>query len=164
MAKKIIGIDLGTTNSVVAFMEGGSPKVIPNKEGTNTTPSIVAYTKDGNRLVGVLAKRQSVTNPENTVYSAKRLIGHTYDEIAQQAKQMPYKIVKRQNGDAGISVQGKEFSPQEISAKRQPVNSSSAKKVRRQLTVGPDRGMDVWSANHADPDQVPPPSSPRRPG
>ncbi len=83
MTKKIIGIDLGTTNSVVSFMEGGSPKVIPNKEGNNTTPSIVAFDKNGNRLVGVVAKRQAVTNPENTIFSAKRFIGHTYEEVQE---------------------------------------------------------------------------------
>ena len=116
MAKKIIGIDLGTTNSVVAFMEGGTAKVIPNKEGNNTTPSVVAFTKDGKRLVGVLAKRQAVTNPENTIFSAKRFIGHKYDEVASEAKNIPYKVVKRSNGDVSIIVQGKEYSPQEISA------------------------------------------------
>lgn len=113
---KIIGIDLGTTNSVVTFMEGGSPKVIPNKEGNNTTPSIVAYTKDGKRLVGVLAKRQAVTNPENTVFSAKRFIGHKYEEIADQIKMLPYKVTKLSNGNVGIKIQGKEHTPQEISA------------------------------------------------
>lgn len=116
MAKKIIGIDLGTTNSVVAFMEGNTPKVIPNKDGSNTTPSIVAFTKDGKRLVGTLAKRQAVTNPENTIYSAKRFIGHKYEEVAQEATKVPYKIVKRANGDVGIMGQGKEYTPQEISA------------------------------------------------
>lgn len=116
MAKKIIGIDLGTTNSVVAFMEGNTPKVIPNKDGSNTTPSIVAFTKDSKRLVGTLAKRQAVTNPENTIYSAKRFIGHKYDEVAQEATKVPYKIVKRANGDVGIMGQGKEYTPQEISA------------------------------------------------
>lgn len=116
MAKKIIGIDLGTTNSVVAFMEGNTPKVIPNKDGSNTTPSIVAFTKDGKRLVGTLAKRQAVTNPENTIYSAKRFIGHKYDEVVQEATKVPYKIVKRANGDVGIMGQGKEYTPQEISA------------------------------------------------
>lgn len=116
MAKKIIGIDLGTTNSVVAFMEGNTPKVIPNKDGSNTTPSIVAFTKDGKRLVGTLAKRQAVTNPENTIYSAKRFIGHKYDEVAQETSKLPYKIVKRANGDVGIMGQGKEYTPQEISA------------------------------------------------
>lgn len=116
MAKKIIGIDLGTTNSVVAFMEGNTPKVIPNKDGSNTTPSIVAFTKDGKRLVGNLAKRQAVTNPENTIYSAKRFIGHKFDEVTGEAAKVPYKMVKRANGDVGIMGQGKEYTPQEISA------------------------------------------------
>lgn len=113
---KIIGIDLGTTNSVVAFMEGGTPKVIPNKDGSNTTPSIVAFTKDGKRLVGTLAKRQAVTNPENTIYSVKRFIGHEYEEMINEIKKMPYKVVKRSNGDIAIVAQGKEYTPQEISA------------------------------------------------
>ncbi len=116
MAKKIIGIDLGTTNSAIAFMEGGKPKIIPSKEGTNTIPSIVAFTKDGKRLVGTLAKRQAITNPENTIFSAKRFIGCKYDEIFNEVKNMPYKIVKRVNGDVGIMAQGKEYTPQEISA------------------------------------------------
>src|SRR5947207_2788522 len=102
MAKKIIGIDLGTTNSCVAFMEGGTAKVIPNKEGANTTPSMVAFTKDGKRLVGILAKRQAVTNPENTIASAKRFIGHNYDEVAEELKNIPYTVVKRSNGDVAI--------------------------------------------------------------
>ncbi len=113
---KVIGIDLGTTNSVVAFMEGGSPKVIPNKEGTNTTPSMVAFTKDGKRLVGNLAKRQAVTNPENTIFSVKRFIGHKYDEMINEIRRMPYKVVKTANGDCSIEIMGKEYSPQEISA------------------------------------------------
>jgi molecular chaperone DnaK len=113
---KIIGIDLGTTNSVVAFMEGGSPKVIPSSEGSNIIPSVVAFTKDGKRLVGTLAKRQAITNPENTIYSAKRFIGLKYDEVTSEAKNMPYKIVKRSNGDVGIVAQGKEYTPQEIAA------------------------------------------------
>src|SRR3972149_3434828 len=96
--KKIIGIDLGTTNSVVSFMEGGKPKVIPNKEGNNTTPSVVAFTKDSKRLVGVLAKRQAVTNPENTIYSAKRFMGQKYDDITSEMNRMPYKIIKKENG------------------------------------------------------------------
>ncbi len=116
MAKKIIGIDLGTTNSVVAFMEGNTPKVIPNKDGSNTVPSIVAFTKDGKRLVGTLAKRQAVTNPENTIYSAKRFIGHKFDEVTGEVSKVPYKIVKRANSDVGIMGQGKEYTPQEISA------------------------------------------------
>ncbi len=116
MAKKIIGIDLGTTNSVVSFMEGGIAKVIPNKEGANTTPSIVAFAKDGKRLVGVLAKRQAVTNPENTIYSAKRFIGHRFEEVAKDISNFPYKVVKLSNGDAGFEIQGQSYSPQEISA------------------------------------------------
>jgi molecular chaperone DnaK len=113
---KIIGIDLGTTNSVVAFMEGGTPKVIPNKEGSNTTPSVVAFTKDGKRLVGTLAKRQAITNPENTIYSIKRFIGHKFEEIQNEIKKVPYKLVKRANGDIAVLAQGKEYTPEEISA------------------------------------------------
>jgi molecular chaperone DnaK len=113
---KIIGIDLGTTNSVVAFMEGGQPKVIPNKEGSNTTPSIVAYTKDGSRLVGVLAKRQAVTNPENTLASVKRFIGVKYEIAEKQAKNISYKISRGSNDEVVIEAQGKKFTPQEISA------------------------------------------------
>jgi molecular chaperone DnaK len=113
---KIIGIDLGTTNSVVSFMEGQTPKVIPNKEGANTTPSIVAFTKDGKRLVGTVAKRQSVTNPENTISSAKRFIGHTFDEVKDSIGKYAYKIVRADNGDVAFEVQGKKLSPQEISA------------------------------------------------
>ncbi len=116
MANKIIGIDLGTTNSVVAVMEGGNAKVIPNEEGQNTTPSVVAFTKDGKRLEGVLAKRQAVTNPENTIYSIKRFIGHTFDEMKEEIKLAPYKIVKRANGDIAVDAQGHEYTPQEISA------------------------------------------------
>jgi molecular chaperone DnaK len=113
---KIIGIDLGTTNSVVAFMEGGQPKVIPSKEGGNIIPSVVAFTKDGKRLVGTLARRQAITNPENTIYSAKRFIGHNFDEVTTEASNMPYTVVKRADGKVGIMAQGKEYTPQEISA------------------------------------------------
>lgn len=116
MAKKIIGIDLGTTNSVVAFMEGNTPKVIPNKDGSNITPSVVAFTKDGKRLVGNLAKRQAITNPENTIYSVKRFIGHKYEELVNDIKNLPYKVIKRSNGDVAIVAQGKEYTPEEISA------------------------------------------------
>lgn len=116
MAKKIIGIDLGTTNSVVAFMEGGVAKVIPNKEGSNTTPSIVAFTKDGKRLVGVLAKRQAITNPENTIFSSKRFIGMKYDEMKEEISHMPYKAAKKANGDIAILAQGAQYTPQEIGA------------------------------------------------
>lgn len=114
--KKIIGIDLGTTNSVVAVMEGSTPKIIPNKEGSNITPSVVAFTKDGKRLVGILARRQAVTNPENTIYSVKRFIGHKFDEVQNEIKNIPYHVVKRSNGDVGIMAQGKEYTPEEISA------------------------------------------------
>lgn len=113
---KIIGIDLGTTNSAVAVMEGQTAKVIPNKEGQNTTPSIFAITKDGKRLVGVTAKRQAVTNHDNTIYSAKRFIGHTYEEIKNEIGNYPYKIVKTNNGDVAFELEGKQYSPQEISA------------------------------------------------
>jgi molecular chaperone DnaK len=92
---KIIGIDLGTTNSVVAVMEGGEPTVITNSEGGRTTPSVVAFTKDGNRLVGQVAKRQAVTNPENTVYSIKRFMGRRYNEVTEEIKQVPYKVQAR---------------------------------------------------------------------
>ncbi len=113
---KIIGIDLGTTNSVVAVMEGGEPVVIPNEEGSRITPSVVAFTKDGNRLVGQLAKRQAVTNPENTLYSVKRFIGRRYDEVTEEIKQVPYKVTKAPNGDVRFEVQGKLYAPPEISA------------------------------------------------
>lgn len=113
---KIIGIDLGTTNSVVAVMEGGEPVVIPNSEGGRTTPSVVAFTKDGNRLVGQVAKRQAVTNPENTIYSIKRFMGRKYDEVQDEIKQVPYKVEKADNGDVRINVNGKLYSPPEISA------------------------------------------------
>src|SRR5919106_176633 len=113
---KIIGIDLGTTNSVVAVMEGGEPTVITNSEGGRTTPSVVAFTKDGNRLVGQVAKRQAVTNPENTIYSIKRFMGRRYNEVTEEIKQVPYKVKGAGNGDVRISAGGKEWSPPEISA------------------------------------------------
>src|SRR5947209_7716548 len=113
---KIIGIDLGTTNSVVAVMEGGEPVVITNSEGGRTTPSVVAFTKDGNRLVGQVAKRQAVTNPENTLYSIKRFIGRKYDEVSGEIKQVPFKVSKAPNGDVQIEAEGKKYSPPEISA------------------------------------------------
>ena len=113
---KIIGIDLGTTNSVVAVMEGGEPVVITNSEGGRTTPSVVAFAKDGNRLVGQVAKRQAVTNPENTLYSIKRFMGRQFDEVGGEIKQVPYKVDKAGNGDVSINVDGKHFSPPEIAA------------------------------------------------
>ncbi len=113
---KIIGIDLGTTNSVVAVMEGGEPVVITNEEGGRTTPSVVAFTKDGNRLVGQVAKRQAVTNPENTLYSIKRFMGRRYEEVTEEISQVPYKVEKASNGDVRINVDGKQYSPPEIAA------------------------------------------------
>ena len=113
---KIIGIDLGTTNSVVAVMEGGEPVVITNSEGGRTTPSVVAFGKDGNRLVGQVAKRQAVTNPENTLYSIKRFMGRKYDEVAEEIKQVPYKVEKASNGDVRIAAEGKQYSPPEVAA------------------------------------------------
>jgi molecular chaperone DnaK len=113
---KVIGIDLGTTNSVVAVLEGGEPTVIPNAEGGRTTPSVVAFTKEGERLVGQVAKRQAVTNPENTIYSIKRFMGRRYDEVSDEAKMVPYKVKAAGNGDVRVEVRSKEYSPPEISA------------------------------------------------
>jgi molecular chaperone DnaK len=115
---KVIGIDLGTTNSCVAVMEGGEPVVIPNSEGSRTTPSVVAITESGERLVGQIAKRQAITNPDNTIFSIKRLIGRKYDspEVTEARKHLPYKIVKAANGDAHVEIRGKVYSPAEISA------------------------------------------------
>jgi len=113
--KKIIGIDLGTTNSVVSLMEGGTAKVIPNQEGASTTPSIVAFTKDDQRLVGAVAKRQAVTNPENTVYSAKRFIGKKYKDLKKKDIELvPYKIVDGKNNDVAVAIKGKNVTPEEI--------------------------------------------------
>src|SRR5580700_1726293 len=117
MANKIIGIDLGTTNSVVAIMEGGEPKVIPNEEGARTTPSVVAFTKDGEVLVGQIARRQAITNPENTIFSAKRFIGHRYDELKDELSHYPFICTRMSNGDIGFKIGDKVYSPQEISAK-----------------------------------------------
>ncbi|MFZ0805310.1 MAG: molecular chaperone DnaK, partial [Candidatus Sulfotelmatobacter sp.] len=112
---KIIGIDLGTTNSCVAVMEGGEPKVIPNEEGGRTTPSVVGFTKTGERLVGQVAKRQAITNPENTVYSIKRFMGRRFDEVQEEIKMVPYKVV--QSGDhVAVLAQGKEYTPPQVSA------------------------------------------------
>jgi molecular chaperone DnaK len=112
---KIIGIDLGTTNSVVAVMQGGEPTVIPNQEGARTTPSVVAITKSGERLVGQVAKRQAITNPENTIYSIKRFMGRRYDEVSEEMKMVPYKVV-RKGEQLAVEAQGKDYSPPEISA------------------------------------------------
>src|SRR5437867_6139320 len=117
---KVIGIDLGTTNSCVAVMEGTQPTVIANTEGSRTTPSVVAFSKNGERLVGQAAKRQAVTNPQNTIFSIKRFMGRKFDEVQEEIKRVPYKVVKAANGDAHVQVeingQRKTFSPPEISA------------------------------------------------
>jgi len=112
---KIIGIDLGTTNSVVAVMEAGQPTVIANQEGARTTPSVVGFTKTGERLVGQVAKRQSITNPENTVFSIKRFMGRRSEEVTEEMKMVPYKVVRGDNGDARVDISGKKYSPPEIS-------------------------------------------------
>src|SRR5512138_2257092 len=113
---KIIGIDLGTTNSVVAVIEGGEPKVIINQEGNRLTPSVIGFTKEGEKLVGQVAKRQAVTNPENTVYSIKRFMGRKYNEVSEEMKMVPYKVIQASNGDARVEIMGKVYSPPEISA------------------------------------------------
>src|SRR3982751_3423627 len=113
---KVIGIDLGTTNSVVAVMEGGQPTVIVNQEGARTTPSVVGLTKEGERLVGQVAKRQAVTNPENTIFSIKRFMGRKHDEVTSEVTRVPYKVVRADNGDAWVEARGKRYSPPEISA------------------------------------------------
>src|SRR5205814_775490 len=113
---KIIGIDLGTTKSIVAVMEGGEPIVITNSEGGRTTPSVVAFAKDGNRLVGQVAKRQAVTNPENTIYSIKRFMGRKFEEVRGESSRVSYKVVGANNGDAWVEARGRKYSPPEISA------------------------------------------------
>src|SRR5919197_241866 len=113
---KTIGIDLGTTNSCMAVLEGGEPTVIPNAEGGRTTPSVVAFTKDGQRLVGAPARRQQVTNPENTVFSIKRFMGRKWDEVSEEMTIVPYEVAKGPNGDARVKAAGKEYAPPEISA------------------------------------------------
>src|ERR1700746_2265312 len=111
-----IGSDRGTTNSCMAVLEGGEPTVIPNREGGRTTPSVVAFTQAGERLVGVPAKRQQVTNPENTVFSIKRFMGRKFGEVSEEMKIVPYKVERGPNDDVRISAAGKEYSPPEISA------------------------------------------------
>ena len=139
---KIIGIDLGTTNSVVAVMEGGEPTVITNSEGGRTTPSVVAFTKDGNRLVGQVAKRQAVTNPENTIYSIKRFMGRRFEEVTEEKKQVPYQVKAASNGDVRVVAGGKEYSPPEISAMilqklRQAAEDYLGQKVERAVITVP---------------------------
>src|SRR6476660_8646782 len=116
---RVIGIDMGTTNSCVAIMDGGKPKVIENSEGDRTTPSIVAFTKDGEVLVGQTAKRQAVTNPTNTLFAVKRLIGRRYEDdvVQKDVGMVPYKVVKADNGDAWVEAAGKKMAPPEVSAR-----------------------------------------------
>ncbi|MBM3213176.1 molecular chaperone DnaK, partial [Candidatus Poribacteria bacterium] len=113
---KVIGIDLGTTNSCVAILEGGDPQVIANVEGARTTPSVVAFTKEGERLVGQVAKRQAITNPENTVFSIKRFMGRKLNEVGEEIKKVPYQVSQNSNGDVEVKVGGQEYMPQQISA------------------------------------------------
>jgi molecular chaperone DnaK len=113
---KVLGIDLGTTNSCMAIMEGGEPTVILNAEGARTTPSVVAFAKGGERLVGQAAKRQAVTNPKHTIYSIKRFMGRKYDEVAREIELVPYEVVKAKNGDAAVKIDERTFSPPEIAA------------------------------------------------
>src|SRR3982750_4102560 len=117
---KVLGIDLGTTNSCMSIMEGGEPLVLENSEGKRTTPSVVAFAKNGERLVGDAAKRQAVTNPRNTVYSIKRFMGRKFEEVQEEIKRVPYKVVRAANGDAAVEVETegttKQFSPPEVSA------------------------------------------------
>src|ERR1700687_4650489 len=110
---KVIGIDLGTTNSCVAVMEGGDPVVIPNSEGSRTTPSVVAFTESGDRLVGQIAKRQAITKPSNTIFAIKRLMGRRFEdpEVQKAVKVLPYKVVKHSDGAAWVEVRGKQYSP-----------------------------------------------------
>src|SRR4026208_1060164 len=114
--RKIIGIDLGTTSCVGGVMEGGDPVVITNPEGSRITPSVVGFTKSGERLVGQVAKRQAVTNPENTIFSIKRFMGRKYDEVNEEMKMVPYTVARASNGDVRVKAGGKEMSPPEISA------------------------------------------------
>ncbi len=139
---KIIGIDLGTTNSVVAVMEGGKPVVISNSEGSRTTPSVVAFTDKGERLVGQVAKRQAVTNPENTIFSIKRFMGRQYGEVTEEMKMVPYKVERGDNGDARVKVRDKNYSPPEISAAilqkmRQSAEDYLGEKVTRAVITVP---------------------------
>src|SRR5437773_10433674 len=113
---KVIGIDLGTTNSAMAYMEGGEPTIIPNAEGGRITPSVVAFTKTGERLVGQVAKRQAALNPEHTVFSIKRFMGRKHSEVTQEIKQVPYKVVPGPNDAVRVDIDGKLYSPEEISS------------------------------------------------
>ncbi|MGZ8711479.1 MAG: molecular chaperone DnaK, partial [Thermoanaerobaculia bacterium] len=156
---KIIGIDLGTTNSVVAVLEGGTAEVIANSEGGRTTPSVVAYAKAGERLVGQVAKRQAVTNSENTVYSIKRFMGRRFEEVNDEMKMVPYKVIRSANGDARVSVGGKELSPPEISAiiltkLKEAAEAYLGEKVDRAVITVPDYFNDAQRQATKDAGQI----------
>jgi molecular chaperone DnaK len=142
MAHKVIGIDLGTTNSVVAVMEGGEPTVVVNQEGARTTPSVVAIAEDGDRLVGQVARRQAVTNPEHTVSSIKRFMGRAFGEVSAESARVRYEVVRADNGDARVEVRAKSYSPPEISAmvlqtlKKATVTGTRAQGARRRGLEG----------------------------
>ena len=127
---KIVGIDLGTTNSVVAVMEGSEPKVILNEEGSRTTPSVVAFTKEGEILVGQVAKRQAIANPENTIFSVKRFMGRSLNEVSEEMKMVPYEVIQGDKGDVRIKAGEKSYTPPEISA----MILQKLKKIRRSLS------------------------------
>jgi len=135
---KVVGIDLGTTNSVVAVMEGGDPVVIPNAEGSRLTPSVVAFTKTGERLVGQLARRQAVLNPENTIFSIKRFMGRRYSEVTEEAARVPYKVTQGPNGEARVYIPaaGRAYTPEAISARILP----TLKPRRTRVTAPPGGG------------------------
>src|SRR4026208_1180475 len=139
---KVIGIDLGTTNSVVGVMEAGSPVVIPNQEGSRLTPSVVAFTKDGEVRAGQIAKRQAITNPENTIFSIKRFIGRRYEEVQQETKLVPYRVVQAGDGGRRREIRGKQYSPPEISAMilrklKEAAEAHLGEKVTQAATTGP---------------------------
>ena len=138
---KIIGIDLGTTNSCVAVMEGNEPVVITNSEGKRTTPSVVAFVDNGERKVGDPAKRQAITNPERTVFSIKRFMGETYDQMAKEIARVPYKVVKGENNTPRVSIDGRLYSPQEISAMILQKMKKTAEDYLRQGNLGTALGM-----------------------
>ena len=147
---KIIGIDLGTTNSVVAVMEAGQPTVIANQEGQRTTPSVVAFTKSGERLVGQVAKRQAITNPENTVFSIKRFMGRRSDEVSEEMKMVPYKVVRGDNGDARVDISGKKiFAARNFGDDPDQAEGSGRSLPGREGHAGGDHGAGVFQRRAA---------------
>ncbi len=152
---KIIGIDLGTTNSVVAVMQGGEPVVIPNQEGARTTPSVVAITKSGERLVGQVAKRQAITNPENTVYSIKRFMGRRYDEVVEETKRVPYKVAKGPHDDARVEISGQGVQPaRDLGDDSSKAEVSRGRFSGRKSEQGGDHGSSLLQRQPAAGDQA----------